>query len=282
MYRRFAFHTNCYIDYVFESKLHQLPMTTPMTSTSHLVDILQTNVAQSIQAKEALLKDARLLETFSKATAHVIECYKAGGRLYIAGNGGSAADSQHLAAEFVSKLARDRNPLPAESLTTDTSILTAIGNDYGYEHVFSRQLIAKLKPNDVFLGITTSGRSKNILSALQVCKEVGVKSIVFTGFGGGAAATLATGPAPSRSCTFCWRTACAKRSNWRSSLSRRSDPRRDALAKSCRHAQKTWSGCKIHPQSPANMGSGGADEKRFTGTRPCCTITQHHISPAYV
>lgn len=169
-------------------------MTIPMTSTSHLVDILQTNVAQSIQAKEALLKDARLLETFAKATSHVIECYKAGGRLYIAGNGGSAADSQHLAAEFVSKLARDRNPLPAESLTTDTSILTAIGNDYGYEHVFSRQLIAKLKPNDVFLGITTSGRSKNILSALQVCKEIGVKSIVFTGFGGGAAATLADYP----------------------------------------------------------------------------------------
>lgn len=169
-------------------------MTNVMTSTSNPADILQSNATQSIQAKEALLNDARLIETFSKAASHVIACYKSGGRLYIAGNGGSAADSQHLAAEFVSKLARDRNPLPAESLTTDTSILTAIGNDYGYEHVFSRQLIAKLRPNDVFLGITTSGKSKNILSALQVCKQIGAKSIVFTGFGGGEAATLADYP----------------------------------------------------------------------------------------
>jgi D-sedoheptulose 7-phosphate isomerase len=162
-----------------------------MIRTTSPADTLRTNVNQSLRAKEALLNDARLLEAFSAATTHVIDCYKAGGRLYVAGNGGSAADSQHLVAEFVSKLARDRNPLPAEALTTDTSILTAIGNDYGYEHVFSRQLIAKLKPNDVFLGITTSGKSKNILTALQVCRQAGVKSIVFTGFGGGQAAELA-------------------------------------------------------------------------------------------
>jgi D-sedoheptulose 7-phosphate isomerase len=162
-----------------------------MTKISNAADTLRTNVVQSLRAKEALLNDARLHEVFSAAASHVIDCYKKGGRLYVAGNGGSAADSQHLVAEFVSKLARDRNPLPAEALTTDTSILTAIGNDYGFEHVFSRQLIAKLKPNDVFLGITTSGKSKNILAALQVCKQAGVKSIVFTGFGGGAAAELA-------------------------------------------------------------------------------------------
>ncbi|TDV34719.1 D-sedoheptulose 7-phosphate isomerase [Paraburkholderia caballeronis] len=152
---------------------------------------LQTNINQSLRAKAALLDDAGLMATFAAAATHVIACYRAGGRLYVAGNGGSAADSQHLAAEFVSKLARDRNPLPAEALTTDTSILTAIGNDYGYEHVFSRQLIAKLRPNDVFLGITTSGKSKNVLAALEVCKKAGVKSIVFTGFGGGPAADLA-------------------------------------------------------------------------------------------
>src|SRR5580698_9221087 len=133
-------------------------MTNGVTNSHSPADILQTNTSQSIRAKEALLNDARLLEIFSNAASHVIACCKAGGRIYIGGNGGSAADSQHLAAEFVSKLARDRNPLPAESLTTDTSILTAIGNDYGFEHVFSRQLIAKLKPNDVFLGITTSGK----------------------------------------------------------------------------------------------------------------------------
>ena len=168
-----------------------IKMSNPMTPPSNPTDILHTNTVDSIQAKEALLKDARLIEVFGKAASHVIDCYKSGGRLYIAGNGGSAADAQHLAAELVSRLARDRNPLPAESLTTDTSILTAVGNDYGFEHVFSRQLIAKLRPQDVFLGITTSGKSKNILLALDVCKQMAVKSLIFTGFTGGPAAEIA-------------------------------------------------------------------------------------------
>jgi D-sedoheptulose 7-phosphate isomerase len=162
-----------------------------MTRPSNPTDILTTNANDSIKAKEALIKDAKFVQTFAQAASHVVDCYKAGGRLYIAGNGGSAADAQHLAAELVSRLARDRNPLPSESLTTDTSILTAVGNDYGFEHVFSRQLSAKLRPNDVFLGITTSGKSKNILLALDVCKRMGVKSLVFTGFGGGPAAEIA-------------------------------------------------------------------------------------------
>ncbi len=117
--------------------------------------------------------------------------YRGGGRLYIAGNGGSAADAQHLAAEFVSKLAQDREPLPAEALTTDSSILTAIANDYGFEHVFSRQLIAKLKVNDIFLGITTSGRSPNILKALEVCRHKKVPSIIITANDAGPAKDLA-------------------------------------------------------------------------------------------
>lgn len=130
-------------------------------------------------------------ESFAQAMEHVIDCYRSGGRLYIAGNGGSAADAQHLAAEFVCKLARDRNPLPAESLTTDSSILTAISNDYGYDKVFSRQLAGKLKRNDVFLGITTSGQSPNILRALEQCRQMEIKSIVFAGRDGGAAKGLA-------------------------------------------------------------------------------------------
>lgn len=165
-----------------------------MTTTYSPAETLRTNVNQSLRAKAALLENAGLIETFAAASEHLIASYKAGGRLYVAGNGGSAADSQHLVAEFVSKLARDRNPLPAEALTTDTSILTAIGNDYGYEYVFSRQLHAKLRPDDVFLGITTSGKSKNVLAALDVCRQKGVKSIVFTGFGGGPAAELADFP----------------------------------------------------------------------------------------
>lgn len=122
-------------------------------------NLLKKNVAATIEAQQNLVADAGLIECFNQAVEHVIACYHAGGRLYIAGNGGSAADAQHLAAEFVSKLARDRNPLPAEALTTDSSILTAIGNDYGFENIFSRQLAGKLQANDAFLGITTSGQS---------------------------------------------------------------------------------------------------------------------------
>jgi D-sedoheptulose 7-phosphate isomerase len=131
------------------------------------------------------------LVLFSKAVDAVIECYQKGGRIYIAGNGGSAADAQHLAAEFVSKLARDRAPLPAEALTTDSSILTAIGNDYGFENVFSRQLAGKATAIDVFLGITTSGQSPNILSALEQCRIMGVPSIVFCGRSGGKVKAVA-------------------------------------------------------------------------------------------
>lgn len=155
------------------------------------IQIFTQNIADSVCAKERLLSDAATMATFSGAVARVIDCYRVGGRLYIAGNGGSAADAQHLAAEFISKLARDRNPLPAEALTTDSSILTAIGNDYGFENIFSRQLAGKLQANDVFLGITTSGQSPNILKALEQCQTKDVKSIVFTGRDGGPAKNMA-------------------------------------------------------------------------------------------
>ena len=153
--------------------------------------LLEKNISASIEAQKNLLADSVLIGCFNQAVEHVIACYKAGGRLYIAGNGGSAADAQHLAAEFVSKLARERNPLPAEALTTDSSILTAIGNDYGFEHIFSRQLAGKLQANDIFLGITTSGRSPNILKALEQCRAKGVQSIVFTGRDGGQVKDMA-------------------------------------------------------------------------------------------
>lgn len=154
-------------------------------------ELLVRNVEDSIQAKQALIENAAFREIFIRAADCTIACYRSGGRLYIAGNGGSAADAQHLAAEFVSKLARDRNPLPAEALTTDSSILTAIGNDYGFDNLFSRQLAGKLGKQDVFLGITTSGQSANIIKALEYCRDVGVNSIVFTGRDGGAARLLA-------------------------------------------------------------------------------------------
>lgn len=155
--------------------------------TSNSINYLQKNLLASIEAKQQLMVNTEVLDQFERAVRMVIDCYKSGGRLYIAGNGGSAADAQHLAAEFVSKLARERAPLAAEALTVDSSILTAIGNDYGYELVFSRQLEGKATQKDIFLGITTSGKSLNILRALESCRNIGIPSIVFCGGDGGLA-----------------------------------------------------------------------------------------------
>lgn len=153
---------------------------------------LTKNLQDSIAAKKRFLEDEDELARFADAASDVIRRYSAGGRIYIAGNGGSAADAQHLAAEFVSKLAHDRNPLAAEALTVDSSVLTAIGNDYGYDQIFARQIAGKMSDRDVFLGITTSGNSTNILRALEQCRRMNILSVVFTGRGGGQAKGLAT------------------------------------------------------------------------------------------
>jgi len=152
---------------------------------------LTANLEGSIRAKQSLLADSQQQQTFSRAVEMVVDSYRKGGRLYIAGNGGSAADAQHLATEFVSKLARPRAPLPAEALTVDTSTLTAIGNDYGFDQIFARQIVAKVRANDVFLAITTSGVSVNLLRALEECRRLKIPSIAFSGKGGGAVRELA-------------------------------------------------------------------------------------------
>lgn len=113
------------------------------------------------------------------------------GKLLVCGNGGSAADSQHLVAEFVSRLTVDRPALPAIALTTDTSILTAIGNDFSYENVFERQVEALGKPGDVLLAISTSGNSHNCVKALRLARDIGLHTIAFTGNQGGAMAEIA-------------------------------------------------------------------------------------------
>ncbi|MDL2336332.1 MAG: SIS domain-containing protein [Pseudomonadota bacterium] len=158
---------------------------------TNALERLRRNIDASITAKLRLLADPEVLDSFAAAADLIVARYRAGGRLYIAGNGGSAADAQHLAAEFVSKLARDRAPLAAEALTVDTSILTAIGNDYGFDQVFARQLAGKATEKDVFLGITTSGESANILQALTHCRNVGLPSVVLAGRSGGSARALA-------------------------------------------------------------------------------------------
>lgn len=112
-------------------------------------------------------------------------CLAKGGKILFCGNGGSAADAQHLAAEFVNRFLIERPPLPSIALTTDTSILTAIGNDYGYDYVFSKQVQALGNEGDILVGISTSGNSANIMNALDAAKERGVYTVGFTGNGGG-------------------------------------------------------------------------------------------------
>lgn len=140
--------------------------------------------ANSLEAKKQLVADTPTLTAISTLADKVCGAYESGNKVILAGNGGSAADSQHIAAEFVSRFFFDRPGLPAIALSTDTSMLTAIGNDYGYEKLFSRQLQAQSKPGDVFIGISTSGNSKNIIAATELAKSLGVFSVALCGSGG--------------------------------------------------------------------------------------------------
>lgn len=136
---------------------------------------------RSREAVQRAEDDAALLQTIGTIAKVIAASLRDGGKLMLAGNGGSAADAQHIAAELLSRFKLDRNPLPAIALTTDTSVLTAIGNDYGYEQVFERQVRGLGRKGDVFIGITTSGRSPNIISALKAARESGIVTIGFTG-----------------------------------------------------------------------------------------------------
>jgi D-sedoheptulose 7-phosphate isomerase len=136
---------------------------------------------RSLAALQAAGQDAALLRLVGEIAHAIAQSMRGGGKLLIAGNGGSAADAQHLAAEFLSRYLIDRRPLPALALTTDTSVLTAVGNDYGFDHVFERQVRGLGRPGDVFLGISTSGRSPNVLRALEAARDVGLVTIGFSG-----------------------------------------------------------------------------------------------------
>jgi D-sedoheptulose 7-phosphate isomerase len=148
------------------------------------IDRFKQSITNSIKVKQELLANQALIQEISQATSVIVAAIKQGNRVIFAGNGGSAADAQHLAAEFVSRFEFDRPGLPALSLSTDTSMITAIGNDYGYERLFLRQLQAQARPGDVFVGITTSGKSPNVLRAFEACKDLQVTSIALCGLGG--------------------------------------------------------------------------------------------------
>ena len=146
---------------------------------------IRDGIKESIKAKELMLADNAILETLEEISNQCVLCFQRGNKVLLAGNGGSAADAQHIAAEFVSRFEFDRPGLSAIALTVDSSILTAIGNDYGFEKIFSRQLESNAKNGDIFIAISTSGNSKNIINALKTCQDLGVITIGLCGNKGG-------------------------------------------------------------------------------------------------
>ncbi len=152
-------------------------------------NIIQKRFKESTEVKNRFLKEnlSQLLEVV-KLISH---CFEIGNKLFFFGNGGSAADAQHLAAEYVNRYIMDRPPLPAIALTTDASILTSISNDFSFNEVFAKQLKALGKEGDVAVGISTSGTSPNIIKAFEVAKEMGMKTIALTGNDGGSMAKVA-------------------------------------------------------------------------------------------
>jgi D-sedoheptulose 7-phosphate isomerase len=155
-----------------------------------MIHLVQKQLTQSIQTMQAVLADNDIAGSIVAIGSLTATAMKNGRKLLVAGNGGSAADAQHLVAEFVSRLTIDRPALRAIALTTDSSILTATGNDYGFDRVFERQVEALGQPGDVFLAISTSGNSPNILKALRQAKTMDIHTIGFSGNQGGKMASL--------------------------------------------------------------------------------------------
>ncbi len=152
---------------------------------------IHTEIAASIETKQKILDSEALIESIAAAGALCVELYRNGGKILLAGNGGSAADAQHIAAELVGRYGFDRPSIPSIALTTDTSSLTAIGNDYGYDRVFSRQLEGLGSEGDLFIGISTSGNSENIINAFKSAKAKAITTLALTGRDGGKMAQMA-------------------------------------------------------------------------------------------
>src|SRR4030067_3285129 len=151
-------------------------------------DIITKSYKESIRAKEGFFKQN--LQPIIQSAEVIADAFKADRKLLICGNGGSAADAQHIAAEFVNRFMIERPPLPAVALSTDTSIITSIGNDYSFDQIFSKQIKAIGREGDVLLAISTSGESKNVITAVKVARDMGIKTIGLTGKGGGKMANM--------------------------------------------------------------------------------------------
>jgi D-sedoheptulose 7-phosphate isomerase len=142
-------------------------------------------IQASIATKQMLLRDTALVSTMAEVSRIIVEALRQGNKILLCGNGGSAADAQHIAAEFVGRFAFDRPALPALALSVNSSCVTAIGNDYGFDLVFSRQIEALGKKGDVVIGISTSGNSANVLQAMSTSKRLGIHTVAFGGCTGG-------------------------------------------------------------------------------------------------
>jgi len=150
--------------------------------------IIAEAVKESLSVNEAFFRKNR--SGLICLAEHISQAFRSGAKLMLCGNGGSAADAQHLAAEFVNRFQLERPPLAALALTTDTSIITSIANDYGYEEIFSKQVKALGMSGDILLGISTSGKSRNVLSAIKTAREKGLFTVAFSGGNGGEMATV--------------------------------------------------------------------------------------------
>lgn len=151
---------------------------------------IRDQIAASISVKQAIFADEKLIGKIENLAANCVQCLQTGGKIIFTGNGGSFADAQHLSAEFISRYMLDRAPLASLVLGANNSAISAIGNDYGYEEVFARELQGVVKPGDVFIPITTSGNSRNILVAVEQTRKQGLATVALTGEGGGKLASL--------------------------------------------------------------------------------------------
>lgn len=161
-----------------------------MSSETHDTSMIATLLQDSINVKQQLLADGNTLTQIADVAQRCIDALRSGNKIIFAGNGGSASDAQHIAAELVGRFEKDRPGLPAMALTTNASQLTALSNDYGYDAVFSRQLQAMGKEGDVFFGLSTSGSSSNVLAAIEVAREQGLIVVGMTGESGGQMKSL--------------------------------------------------------------------------------------------
>ncbi len=153
--------------------------------TTAIGESIREQIRESREVKKAILDDRDMLELIEAVSRRCVDVYRAGGKVLLAGNGGSAADAQHIAGELVSRFYFDRPGLACIALSTDTSILTAIGNDFGISRVFARQVEANGRSGDLFVGISTSGNSENVVEALKAAKDKGLFTVGLTGADGG-------------------------------------------------------------------------------------------------